>query len=301
MHPALSTLPAWSLPFMGSGGPGRGIIHGLPEADYHGTKALISKSALDVFGGKSPFHYLASLDAELEDRFLPQFRIGGAYHVAVLEPDLYRQKVVTMPNFGPMQSSTNRATRDAWFKHELNGRIWLTPIENHQIIAMRDVMLASREGKKLLTIGGQPEVTALWTCPETGLRCKSRGDWVHADHGIFVDLKSALSAAPWSFKRASGEHRYHVQDAMYSRAFEENDIHIEHFVFLAQEKEYPYAVAAYQLNDSARLRGEDLYMRELRALRQCIDDDYFPSYSPTGEVMALDLPPWVLNDHQVGA
>ena len=301
MHSALSTLPSWSLPYMASGTAGRGIIHHLPEAEYHGTKALISKSALDIFGGLSPFHYLASLSVELESRDLPQFRIGGAYHVGVLEPDLYREKVVVMPDFGPLQSSTNRRVRDQWLDSELKGRIWLKADENAKVIAMRDVMLASREGRKLLTPGGEAEVTALWTCPETGLRCKSRGDWVHADHGIFVDLKSALSASPAAFKRASGEHRYHVQDAMYSRAFEENDVYIEHFVFLVQEKEYPYAVAAYQITDSGRLRGEDLYMRELRQLRECIDNDYFPSYSPTGDVMALDLPPWVLKDHEVGA
>ena len=77
MHPALSTLPAWAVPYMGQGKPGIGIIHNLPESDYHGTKALISKSALDVFGQKSPFHYLASLDAPLEDGNQAPLRIGS--------------------------------------------------------------------------------------------------------------------------------------------------------------------------------------------------------------------------------
>lgn len=301
MHPALATLPEWALPYMGKGKPGRGIIYDLPEELYHGTKSLISKSSLDIFGELSPFHYLAHLSQELEERDKDAFRIGGAYHVAVLEPDLYRQKVVTMPDFGPMQSSTNRKIRDAWLKEELNGRIWLKQAENQLVMDMRDVMFASREGKKLLGRGGRAEVTALWTCPETGLRCKSRGDWVHDDHGLFVDLKSAISAKPSVFKRHAADRRYHVQDAMYSRAFEENDIHIEHFIFLVQEKTFPYAVAAYQLNDTARLRGEDLYMRELRQLRQCIDDDYFPSYSADGNVMPLDLPPWAAKDWEVNA
>lgn len=301
MHPALSTLPAWSLPYMGRDKPGRGIIHGLPESEYHGTKALISKSSLDIFGDQSPFHYLASLDAPLEDRNLPQFRIGSAYHVGVLEPDLFDAKVIRMPDFGPMQSSINRRVRDEWINTEAVGRIYLTAAEWHQVIAMRDVLLRSRLGRKLLSAGGRAEVTALWTCPETGMRCKSRADWLHADHGIFVDLKSALCASPQAFRRASVDHRYHVQDAMYSRAFEENDVPIEEFVFLVQEKTYPYAYASYQCTVSAKLRGEELYMRELRQLRACIDNDYFPSYSPTDDVMPLDLPAYAAKDWEPSA
>ena len=300
MHPALSTLPPWATPYVGRGGPGHGIIHHLPESEYHGTKALVSKSALDVFA-ITPMHYLASLDAELESRDLPQFRVGGAYHAGVLEPDLFGEKVIVMPDFGPMQSSINRRIRDEWLASEVRPKnlIWLSKSEYQTVSRMRDVLLTSRLGKKLLGRGFEAEVTALWTCPETGLRCKARADSLHSDHGIFVDLKSALSAAPQAFRRSAGEHRYHVQDAMYSRAFEENDIFIEHFLFLVQEKEPPYAYAAYQLTDTARARGEELYMRELRQLRQCIDEDYFPSYSD--DVMPLDLAPFHARDWQEAA
>lgn len=300
MHPALATLPAWACPYVGKGTPGRGLIYNHPESQYHGTKALISKSSLDLLA-VTPMHYRAHLDAPLEDRNLPQFRIGGAYHVGVLEPDLFAQKVIVMPNFGPMQSSTNRKVRDNWITHEAQGRIYLTAAEYAQVVAMRDVLLRSPLGRKILGRGFTPEVTALWTCPETGLRCKARADSLHSDQGIFIDLKSAFSAAPWAFRRAAAEHRYMVQDAFYSRAFEENDILIEHFIFLVQEKEHPYAYAAYQLNDTARARGEELYMRELRQLRHCIDLDIWPSYAANEDVMPLDIPPWATRDWEVGA
>lgn len=296
MHPALATLPAWAMPYMGAGKPGRGIIHGLPESEYHGAKALISKSSLDLFGDKSPFHYLAALDAPLEDGNAAPLRIGAAYHIGVLQPDMFASQVLRMPDFGPMQSSTNRRIRDEWIATEAVGKTYLTRSEWEQVNAMRDVLLTSRLGRKLLSPGGEAEVTALWTCPETGMRCKSRADWLHADRGIFVDLKSALSAKPDDFMRAVAAHRYHVQDAMYSRAFDENDVPIQEFVFLVQEKAPPYAYACYRLTVNAKLRGEELYMRELRQLRECIDNDYFPCYSPTDEVMPLDLPGYAARD-----
>ena len=219
MHPALATLPKWSLPYMGAGKPGRGIIYNHPEHEYHGTKALVSKSALDDFA-ISPFHYHYSLSARLADKDAKSLRFGQAYHIAVLQPDLFSQKTVVMPYFGPLQSPRNREARDEWMRYSLKGRIWLTDEERNTLLGMRDVLLKSRLYKKLFGRSFVPEVTALWTCNETGLRCKARADALVIEQGMGIDLKSALSAAPVRFKMSAAEHRYHVQDAFYSRAFE---------------------------------------------------------------------------------
>lgn len=291
MHPKLIKLPKWSAPAFAAGRPGHAIIEDLPESLYHGTKSIVSKSALETLLSESPFHYYHFLDHPDPDRDADALRIGGAYHVAVLEPDLYAAKVIIMPieEFGPMQSSKNRAIRDHWIQHEAHdkGLIYLYPDEHRQVIGMRDVLLSFPWARKMLSQGGRPEVTALWTCNETGLRCKSRADWIHADRGVFVDLKSAVSAKPTKWRRAARDHNYDMQDAMYSRAFEENGIHIEHFWFLVQEKTPPYAPAAYQLTDTDRLRGEDMYMKGLRKLRKCIDEDHWPSYTDGVEDLLL--------------
>jgi hypothetical protein len=108
--------------------------------------------------------------------------------------------------------------------------------------------------------------------------------------GVFADLKSAVDASPHEFARAAASRRYHVQDAKYSRAFEENDLHIEHFVFIVVEKEYPYCVAVYQLDETARLKGEELYMAELRRMAECREKDYWPGYGD--KIMDMRLPGW---------
>lgn len=281
MHPAF-TLPAWADPW-----PGKGIIYDLPEHQYHDTKALVSKSALDLFS-RSPAHYRHSLDAPPE---LPtdEMRVGNAFHVLTLEPDLYRSKVAVLPDFGSMHSSTNRKLRDAWIDDEGRGRVILSRYEHDLITAMANSVRAHPAARRLLS-RGDAEVTALWTDPETGLRCKARGDWVSAMSGVFVDLKSCINASPDAFARAAATHRYHVQDAKYTRAFDENGITIEHFAFIAVEKEPPHVTAVYQLDDTARLKGEELYMAELRGLRHCIDTDHWPGYSD--RVMDLSLPAW---------
>lgn len=293
MHPALARIPSWAAPFVGPGKPGRGIINGLPEDQYHGTRALISKSALDLFA-VTPRHFHYSLDAP-EETETDAMRIGTAFHIAALEPDLFDKKVTELPDFGPMQSSKNRAARDAWIEHEAAGMTWLKQHEMDVVLAMAKSVREHPAARKLLR-NGHSEVTAVWTDPHTGLPCKSRADFLSEMNGVFVDLKSAVSASPDAFKRAVGNCRYHVQDAMYSRAFEENGIHIEHFAFVVVEKTPPYAVGIYTLDDTAKLRGEELYMRELRQLRACIDEDRWPSYN-NDRVADLSLPPWVTSPY----
>lgn len=288
MHPAFE-LPEWAEPYFPN--PGKGIIYNLPESDYHGTKALVSKSALDVVN-QSLLHYRYGLDSPREEE-TDAMRIGSAFHIATLEPDLTDEKIIVLPDFGPMQSSKNRALREKYIEDECNGRIVLKQHELDLVIAMRDSVHRHPAARALLR-RGKPEVTAMWTDPETGLRCKSRADWLVALDGVFVDLKSALSAAPRPFARAAADQRYHVQDAFYSRAFEENDIHITNFVFVVCEKEPPYAVACYQLDETARLKGEELYMKELRTLATAIETDTWPGYGDN--VMDLRLPGWATYD-----
>lgn len=287
-HKALE-LPEWAESYYPN--PGKGIIYDLPESDYHGTKAMVSKSSLDIVA-HSLLHYRYGLDAPATVE-TDAMRVGSAFHVATLEPDLLDEKVIVLPDFGPMQSSKNRALRDKYIEDEGKGRTILKQHEMDLVIAMRDSVHRHPAARALLR-RGKSEVTALWTDPETGLRCKARADWLTPMDGVFADLKSALSAAPHAFARAAADRRYHVQDTFYSRAFEENDIHITNFVFIACEKGPPYAVACYQLDDTARLKGEELYMRELRDLSDAIENDVWPGYGD--QVMDLRLPRWATYD-----
>lgn len=292
MHPALSTLPAWADPW-----PGKAIIHDLPEELYHGTRSIISKSALDIFA-RTPLHYLHSLDAPPRV-VTDEMKMGSAFHVRALEPDLFNRKVAVIPEdiaCLAMQSSKNRALRDAWAMDEARGKIILKPDQFLHVDGMASAVRRHPAARKLLA-SGNAEVSALWTDPETGLRCKSRADFICQMRGVYVDLKSAVSAAPDAFQRSAVNMRYHVQDAFYSRAIEENGTNIEHFVFIVVEREPPYAVACYQLDETAKLKGESLYMRELRDLRDCMEANYWPGYGD--RVMDLSLPAYATRDDNI--
>jgi hypothetical protein len=289
MHPALEFLPPWADPW-----PGKAILRNLPDTAYHNTKSIVSKSALDIFA-RTPAHYHATLDAPPRIATEPM-KIGSAFHVLTLEPDLFNQKVIIQPDFGPMQSSTNRKIRDAWIKDEAAGRTIIKEDDFTLIQHMANAVRRHPAARKLMR-DGEAEVTALWTDSETGLPCKCRADWLAQMHGVYIDLKSALDASPHYFARAAADQRYHVQDAFYSCGFGENNAHIDHFVFIAVEKEPPYAVGVYQLDETAKLKGEELYMDELRRLRDCINSDVWPAYGDG--VQDLALPFWATRTESV--
>lgn len=290
MHPALATLPPWAAKLFPS--PGRGVIDNLAEQDYHNTKALVSKSALDVIGERSLLHYRYFLDQPFNPP-TDAMKLGSAFHVATLEPDLFKEKVIEMPDFGPLQSSKNRAVRDDWLKEQ---GPHVTVLKREQIIIAQTMGQSVRNHPpaRALLRRIRAEVTVAWTDPATGLKCKCRADAVPFGFDVACDLKSARDASPAGFARACANERYHVQDAFYTEGFRANDFDIAHFAFIVCESEPPYACAVYELNDEARVRGEQLYMRELRALAKAIETDTWPGYSDKVENLAL--PRWATPD-----
>lgn len=282
-------LPAWAEPYFGPGLPGRAVLDNVADEDYHNTPALVSKSALDIVNANLE-RYRWSLDQPPAPD-TDATRIGRALHCLALEPEYFSRRFVELPDFGDMRSSKNRELRDAWLRDEAPGK---TPMSPHHVQMVRDMANSIRRhpaAKKLMR-RGRPEVTACWTHDRTGLRCKSRADWLADIDGVFVDVKTAADASKEAFRRAAAEHRYHVQDAFYSRAFHENGIPIKHFVFVVVEKEPPYSVAVYQLGEASRLVGEAMYERDLTSLRTAIDSDEWPGYG--NGVMDLDIPSWEL-------
>jgi len=62
------------------------------------------------------------------------------------------------------------------------------------------------------------------------------------------------------------------------------------FFFIAIEKEPPYGVAIFRLNDDAVAIGQDETLADLRRLKVCRETDIWPNIEP--EVTELGLPKW---------
>ena len=283
-------LPEWANPLE----YGRStVIERLPDTDYHGARALVSKSALDVFA-RSPAHYAYYLEAGLDDDEPTEaLVIGAAFHCLALEPDVFERRYVRSPDFGDMRSSKNRALRDGWMA-ERPGMILLKNDQWQMIHGMRESLLQHKKIRRILE-NGRPEVTCAAIDPHTGLPRKCRFDWTSEIEGVGLDLKSAIDGRPDLWRLEAARRRYDVQDAYYTDTAKEADLDIDIMGFGVVEKTPPYVCGLYTLDPTARLAGEQRYMRELAGIAECCESGEFPGYAG-GDVAELVFPGWAVAD-----
>lgn len=281
------------------------IYPDMPSEVYHArTLGVVSKGALDRIA-KTPAHYRAWVDGA-ESAETPALAFGRALHARILEPDTFartyiaeqrhpfRRVTEAQRNAKKPSDETLRAIEywDAW-AIEAAGKIEISADDAAKVEAIRDaVMLHPVAGA--LFVGGMAEATAVWIDPATGLLCKSRMDYWRPDISVIGDLKTTEDASPAGFARSVAKYRYAVQDAHYGEGVLHTVQHRANFLFVAVEKEPPYAVAVYQLDREAIARGEELRARDMGLLCDCLQLDAWPSYAPV--VSTLSLPAWALKD-----
>ena len=269
------------------------LIYDMPASDYHAERRC-SKSGLDKIA-KSPSHYVSAIQSPSAPT--KAMRIGTALHSLVLEgvapvvmPDFSR------PKFTGKGATARRAEWDA--EHGDDELNWLIAHEGSNILSADEaeavhamaahVAMHPIAGPAFARRDGKPEVSAMWQCPETGVLCKSRFDWLLPN--VVVDLKTAADASADGFARSVASYRYHVQDAFYSQAAAYCGHPVEHFLFVVVESAPPFNVAVYRLDDEARDIGRRLYLRDLRTYKECEASGIWPGY-PT-EIQELSLPKW---------
>lgn len=273
-----------------------GLHRGVPPSLYHGRHlGLVSKSALDILGRRSPLHYKTWIDGGIPDEDREPLIFGGAFHCGLLEPDRFDEAYVARPTFdeyrdtaGKLSTKLGKAALATW-RDANEGRVeldaeWPAAIAK-MVAAVRAHPLASK-----MIANGEPEITLRWKDPETGLECKARADYYVPSRRMVVDVKSADDASEEGFRRSVARWRYHVQDALYRAAFGAIGAPIEHFVFVVVEKTPPYAVATYTLDSTSIQRGYAHATRDMAKLAECLRNDNWPGYPVT--IQPLELPPW---------
>jgi hypothetical protein len=268
----------WDLP--------AGIHHGVPESVYHARKlGVVNKSALDKIH-KTPAHYRAWVDWS-QDEETPALAFGKALHCAVLEPEVFALRYVVQPGFGDLRTKEGKVARDAWLANNAS-KIAITAEDAKRIDGIRASLAA--HPKAALLIGGQSEVTLRWDDADTGLPCKARADYYRPDLDACIDLKTTIDASPDGFAKSCANYRYHVQQAHYSEGFVAIGKPLDAFVFVAVEKDPPYACAFYVLDAEGEEMGVAARRADMDRFAECMNTGEFPSYD-TG-IIQLTLPRW---------
>lgn len=265
-----------------------GVHRDVPESLYHAReRGLANKSAIDHFR-RSPAHYAAWLAGLLDEDETPALAFGSAFHCATLEPARFATDYAVEPDFGDCRFKDAKAARDEWRKRNA-GRTLVSARDFERISGMVRSLRAHPLGGKMIE-DGDPELTLRWRDEESGVECKARADYYVRRHRMAVDVKTATDASPEAFARAVVNYGYHRQEAFYRAGLAAVGEAVEHFVFLVVEKDPPYAVAIYALDEDARLVGRRQVVDDLARFASCLEADKWPSYGDG--IQVLRLPPW---------
>lgn len=203
-----------------------------------------------------------------------------------MEPNRFEVEFVE----GPADRRGNKwADADAFAKAE--GKTLLTAGDYQTALTIRDAVHADAWLNAIITEGERMvEPSAYWRDPETGVLCRARPDLYRADLKIILDVKSTIDASPKGFAKSIVNYGYHGQEAHYSDGMRHIGLEVEAFVFLAFEKESPYAKAIYELPPSIVEEGRQIIRESLNTYAQCERSGIWPAYAEG--VQELTFPRW---------
>ncbi|MHB8727621.1 MAG: PD-(D/E)XK nuclease-like domain-containing protein [Sulfuricaulis sp.] len=269
-------------------------IHQISNAEYHADKDSISTSGLKWIIDKTPLHlWDRKFNPEREEKPDTDALIfGSAVHKLVLEPQDFLKEFLVTPKIDKRTTDGKKAYADLMLRVQAEN---LTLIEADMLERATKLAKAIFEHPNAATLlaGGKPELSVYWNDPDTGVLCKCRPDYWRADMRVLTDVKTTNDASASEFQRTMDNFLYHVQAAFYldgvSVATGER---YEDFVFFCGEKQSPYAVANYRINEQSIAVGRKKYKAALVTYARCLETGKWPGY-PT-DIQSLDLPPWAL-------
>lgn len=257
-----------------------GIYPDIPNDAYHSGPG-ISKSGLWKIHTSTPAHYKFEVRKEKA-----HFDFGEAAHLAILQPEEFEASVYR----GPDDRRGNK-WKDAEEFCSIEGKLLLTSGDFDKVLTIRDAVHADAWINSIVTGGERMiEASGYWTDPETGVTCRCRPDLYRADLKVMIDVKSTASAAPADFAKSVVNYGYHAQEAFYSDGWRALGQPVDAFVFIAWEKEAPFAKAVYELPPSIVTEGREIITRTLPVYAECDRTNHWPAYADG--VQELSFPKW---------
>lgn len=170
------------------------------------------------------------------------------------------------------------------------GKVPLRPADWIAVHGMAEAIQNHPHAPKLFA-RGVPERTLVWADDASGVLCRAKADWLRPD-GI-VDYKTCDKADLESLRKAVWNYGYYIQAAFYLRGFRALHPGVEpFFAFVAQEKDAPYLVQTFQLDERALAYGDRRCGEALALYAACTEADDWPGY-PADDIHEIDLPGWV--------
>ena len=137
----------------------------------------------------SDYEFVTNSQLGLIKKDVRTYKLRRAYHVAMLEPNEFNDKVKVFDS----ATRTTKGYKEFKAENSKAPTIILTK-EYDQIMRMQDVLFSHKEVKDLLVAEGEREIANAWQDDDTGVFCKGK-----ADYRKFLSERMGLSR-PTLFK-----------------------------------------------------------------------------------------------------
>ncbi len=250
----------------------------LTNKEYHAHPA-ISSSDVKAVHTKSLAHWKGKVRKESS-----AFALGSAVHALVLEPE---KNLVLR---GPEDRRGNK-WKEAQLAADLDGQILLPEAEFDLAARIADAVKAHPVAAMYLA---DPtfvaEASFFGIDPATGVEIKCRPDGYLPEVGLVFDVKTTTDASPDGFPRELQKYAYSVQAAFYLRALRAAGYKADTFMFIAVEKEAPFAVGVHALTDRYLEHADMIVTQTLQKISNAIAVSDFTTGWPL--INHIDLPRW---------
>lgn len=242
-------------------------------------RALDAVSRSDLWeANKSPLHFKYNTEFGIK-KDSKALTFGSLVHKMVLEPDKFDEEFAIAPNVD-RRTKAGKEEYDR-FLTESEDKMVVTLDDYEIACAMAKVVQNHPEASRLLYEGKpQYEQSFTWLDSQSGINCKIRPDCLNELDGqkYIIDYKTTDSCADGHFERSAKKYGYQLQVGMYSEGMFNQDFDDYKFIFIAQEKTEPYAVRIYDVDDSYRDFGMDLFHELTLKIAHCYEADKFEGY-----------------------
>lgn len=216
------------------------------DSFYYSDYEFVTNSQLGLIKKDVRTYKMMRDYPELRKETLPMI-FGRAYHVAMLEPNEFNDKVLVF-------NSATRTTKGyKEFKADnSNAPTIILQKEYDKIMYMQDVLFSHNEVNDLLQKEGEREIANAWKDDDSDVFCKGKADYRNGK--TLIDLKTTGDGSFYGFSNSCKKYGYDRQSAFYMDGFG-----CDEFVFITQEKERPYNVSIFYAGDDFIERGRAEY------------------------------------------
>ena len=230
------------------------------DSFYYSDYEFVTNSQLGLIKQDIRTYKMMRDYPELNKETMPMI-FGRAYHVAMLEPNEFNNKVLVF-------NSATRTTKGYKEFKEKNSEASTIILQKEydKIMYMQDVLFNHSEVRDLLQLDGEREIANAWQDTDTGVYCKGKADYRNGK--ILIDLKTTSDGSYWGFSNSCKKYGYDRQSAFYMDGF-----NCDKFIFITQEKERPYNVSIFKTSDEFIERGRDEHKYLLDVYRKYFIDN----------------------------